>query len=278
LKTPLDIRARLIEIGNSDDEDIDLAPAALILAAADRPGVSMDPYLRHLEQLADDVRDYASSADGSLDFRIEALVQVIVRRYGYGGSDAVFDDLDAANLMRVIDNRCGLPVAIGILFIATARAQGWAATGLDFPGRFLVRLDDAGQRKIIDPFGGGAVVEAPDLRGMFKAIAGNHVELTPSHYRDMGNRDILLRLQGNIKSRLLQREQWDDAVQVLESMVLFAPEQTALWRETGLLHARLDHVEDAVRALEEYLRRTGTEDTRYKTSMMLQDLRARLHH
>jgi len=55
LRVPLNIRTRLIEIGNAKDEDIELAPAALILAAADRAGVSMEPYLRHLEQLAADV-------------------------------------------------------------------------------------------------------------------------------------------------------------------------------------------------------------------------------
>ncbi|NQV84920.1 MAG: tetratricopeptide repeat protein [Rhodospirillales bacterium] len=277
MKAPRNTRARLIEIGNAEDDAIDLAPTALIVAATERPGVSLDPYRRHLEQLASDVREYAQGGElDNLDFQIEALVQVIIRRYGYAGSDAVFDDLDAANLMRVIDHRSGLPVAIGILFIATARAQGWQATGLDFPGRFLVRFEAGGQCKIIDPFGGGEV-DAPAMRGMFKAIAGNHVELTPEHYRDMGNRDILLRLQGNIKARLLQRGRFDDAAEVIETMLLFAPNQTDLWREAGLLHARLDHINDAIRALEEHMRRTGTEDKQYKTSVLLQELRTRLN-
>jgi len=277
LKTPLNIRTRLIEIGNAGDYDIDLAPAALVLAAADRPGVSMDPYVRHLDQLASDVSDYAKDTGQSLELRIEALVQVIVRRYGYGGTEVVFEDLDAANLMRVIDNRSGLPVAIGILFISAARAQGWAAVGLDFPGRFLVRLDAQGQRKIIDPFAGGAELKAPDMRSMFKAVAGNHVELTPEHYRDTGNRDILLRLQNNIKNRLVRGEQWDGALQAIETMVLFAPDKADLWYEAGLLHARSDHIGDAVRMLEEYLRRIGAEEVRYNTSVLLQELRAKLN-
>ncbi len=279
MRLPLDIRERLTEIGNTGDGDIDLGRAALILAAGDRPGVPLEPYLRHLDGLARDVRAYAGGAgpDISLDLRIEALVQIIVRRYGYGGTDAVFDDLDAANLMRVIDSRQGLPVAMGILFIATARTLGWAISGLDFPGRFLLRLEAEGTRKIIDPFAGGAEIKARDMRGMFKAVAGNHVELTPGDYRDMGNRDILLRLQGNIKTRLLRGERWDDALEVMETMVLFAPDEANLWREAGLLHARLDHVAEAVRALEQYLRRTGGGDARYNASVLLQDLRARLN-
>ena len=279
MRTPPDIRARLIKIGEGADEDIDIAEAALILAAADRPGVAPEPYRRHLDHLVADVRAYAGGTEPAvaLDLRIEALVQIIVKRYAYGGTETVFDDLDAANLMRVIDSRQGLPIVIGILFIHTARALGWPISGLDFPGRFLVRMEFEGERKILDPFGGGCVLEARDMRDMFKAMSGAHVELAPEHYREVGNRDILLRLQGNIKTRLLRGEQPEDAVGVLETMLLFAPAKAELWRELGMLHARLDDVKDAVQALEEYLRLSGGGGRRYNTSILLQELRARLN-
>jgi regulator of sirC expression with transglutaminase-like and TPR domain len=279
LRLPLDIRARLTEIGGAEDGAIDLFETALVLAAADRPGARLEPYRRHMEGIISEVRTYVGSTEPlvPLGLRIEGLVQVIIKRYGYGGTQEVFDDLDAVNMMRVIDSRSGMPIVIGILFMQTARTLGWDICGLDFPGRFLVRLEAGGERRILDPFAGGAVVEPRDMRDMFKAIAGNHVELRAEHYRDMGNRDILLRLQGNIKIRLLREERFDDALETLEVMLLFAPDKLELWRETGLLHARLDHIKDAIRVLEEYLRRCGTDETRYNTSMLLQELRARLN-
>ena len=279
MRLPLDIRARLTEIGGTADGSIDLFETALVLAAADRPGARLEPYRRHMEVIISEVRTYVGGTEPlvPLGLRIEGLVQVIIKRYGYGGTQEVFDDLDAVNMMRVIDSRSGMPIVIGILFMQTARTLGWDICGLDFPGRFLVRLEAGGERRILDPFAGGAVVEPRDMRDMFKAIAGNHVELRPEHYRDMGNRDILLRLQGNIKIRLLREERFDDALETLEVMLLFAPDKLELWRETGLLHARLDHIKDAIRALEEYLRRCGTDETRYNTSMLLQELRARLN-
>jgi len=279
LRFPLDIRARLTEIGGAEDGAIDLFESALVLAAADRPRARLEPYRRHMEGIISEVRTYVGGTEPlvPLGLRIEGLVQVIIKRYGYGGTQEVFDDLDAVNMMRVIDSRSGMPIVIGILFMQTARTLGWDICGLDFPGRFLVRLEAGGERRILDPFAGGTVVEPRDMRDMFKAIAGNHVELRPEHYRDMGNRDILLRLQGNIKIRLLREERFDDALETLEVMLLFAPDKLELWRETGLLHARLDHIKDAIRALEEYLRRCGTDETRYNTSMLLQELRARLN-
>ena len=279
MRFPLDIRARLTEIGGAEDGAIDLFESALVLAAADRPRARLEPYRRHMEGIISEVRTYVGGTEPlvPLGLRIEGLVQVIIKRYGYGGTQEVFDDLDAVNMMRVIDSRSGMPIVIGILFMQTARTLGWDICGLDFPGRFLVRLEAGGERRILDPFAGGAVVEPRDMRDMFKAIAGNHVELRAEHYRDMGNRDILLRLQGNIKIRLLREERFDDALETLEVMLLFAPDKLELWRETGLLHARLDHIKDAIRALEEYLRRCGTDETRYNTSMLLQELRAQLN-
>lgn len=279
MRLPPHIRRRLTEIGCAADKDINLADAALVLASTDRPGVAAEPYHRHLDRLASEVLTYVGGPEKtvSLDLRIEALGQVLIRRYGYGGTDDVFDDLDAANLMRVIDSRTGFPVAIGILYIQTARALGWSVSGLDFPGRFLIRLEADGERRVIDPFGGGAVLEPQDMRGIFKQIAGNHVELKPKHYRAMGNRDILLRLQDNIKSRQLRARHLEDALETLEAMLLFAPDKAGLWCEAGILYARLDCTEEAIGALEEYLRRSGGEDKRYNTSVLLQELRAKLN-
>ena len=279
MKLPLDIRARLTEIGGAEDGAIDLFESALVLAAADRPRTRRAPYRRHMEGIISEVRTYVGGTEPlvPLGLRIEGLVQVIIKRYGYGGTQEVFDDLDAVNMMRVIDSRSGMPIVIGSFFMQTARTLGWDNCGLDFPGRFLVRLEAGGERRILDPFAGGTVVEPRDMRDMFKAIAGNHVELRAEHYRDMGNRDILLRLQGNIKIRLLREERFDDALETLEVMLLFAPDKPELWRETGLLHARLDHIKDAIWALEEYLRRCGADEARYNTSMLLQELRAQLN-
>ena len=81
----------------------------------------------------------------------------------------------------------------------------------------------------------------------------------------------------HIGIKAMADRRFDDAVEVLETMVLIAPARADLWREVGILRARLDHIESAVQALEEHLRLTGADETRYKTSMLLQELRTRLN-
>lgn len=281
MKPSPDICRRLTAIGKLPDNTVGLTETALVLAATTRPGADATPYERHLEKLTDDVATYAGKdADnpvGGLEMRIEALRQIMIKRYGYGGAEDAYDDPDCANLMRVIDRRQGLPVVLGIITMHVARALGWHIEGLDFPPRFLVRLEFEGRRAILDMFDGGVELGPPDLRGLYKAVSGAHVEISPGQYAAMANRDILLRACAKVKTYYLRSERLEDALDAIDTMLLFAPGNAALWREAGIINARLDRVTDAIAALEEFLRHAPGDASRYKTSVLLQELRERLN-
>ncbi|MFQ5939610.1 MAG: SirB1 family protein [Alphaproteobacteria bacterium] len=277
---PGEIEALLRSIAAQADEKINLGEAALALAALDRPRVGLERYRHHLALLARETTEEVARRGGAapgLDDRIAALNAVLFDRYGYRGDTLTYDDLQNANLMRVIDRRKGLPVALGILYLHTARAQGWHMVGLSFPGHFLVRLDHDGRRAILDPFEKGRVREVTDLRELLKAMAGADAELTAAHYEPVANRDILLRLQNNIKLRLIQNGHIDRAVEVVETMLMFAPDQAALWREAGMLHIRLDNLRAAIAALEQFMRREAGNTPRHHVAALVQDLRAKLN-
>src|SRR5258708_20040432 len=116
-----------------------LGEAALALASFERPRVGLARYRQHLATLARDVGRHGG-AGGDLAARAQALNEIILLKYGYSGDELTYDDLQNANLMRVVDRRKGLPVALGILYLHAARAQGWDSVALGFPGPFLARL------------------------------------------------------------------------------------------------------------------------------------------
>ena len=269
------VRSHLVRMGAAPDGDIDLGHAALVLASMERPRVATEPYRRHLAKLAAEVAAYAGAGDpDGPELPAEALRQVLARRYGYIGAED--NEEEDANLMRVIDRRRGLPVALGIIYIHVARARGWTIEGIGFPARFLVRLEVDSRRLILDPFAGGRALAPKDMRALYKALAGNQAEITPDHYRALSNRDILVRLHTHVKSRLLGAERLEEALGAIEAMLLFAPDEAALWREAGVIYARLDKVESAVAALEEYLRCDTGEAARYRASALLEELKGRL--
>ena len=136
---------------------------------------------------------------------------MIASAYGYRGDSETYDDLQNADLARVIERRKGLPVALSILYLHVARAQGWEAEGLAFPGHFLIRVEIDGARHVLDPFNDG-LVRAAELRALLQRVLGPQAELSPEHFDPVPDRDVLLRLENNVRLRLAKREDWAGAV------------------------------------------------------------------
>jgi regulator of sirC expression with transglutaminase-like and TPR domain len=266
----------LRELGASGAHILPIAEAALALASFERPRVAFRRYRDHLRLLARDVGRHPGAA-GDLAARTRALNEIILLKNGYSGDELSYDDLQNANLMRVIDRRKGLPVALGILYIHAARAQGWDIAGLAFPGHFLVGLADGAERVIVDPFHGGQICGAAELRELLKAAAGQDSKLSPEHYMTVSDRDVLLRLQNNLKARLLQAQHHERALAVIETMLMLAPDLAELWREAGMLHRHLGNMRAAGAALEQYIVRAPEGLARHQAAAILQQLRAQLN-
>jgi regulator of sirC expression with transglutaminase-like and TPR domain len=173
-----DARQVLTAVGALADSDIRIAEAGLALAAMDRQRSVPETYHEHLAAIGAEMSKIAAEfdcnaeGDAGLFNRATALSKALAGAFGYQGDRVTYDDLQNANLMRVIDRRKGLPVALAILYIHAARSQGWAIEGVNFPGHFVVRLHNAGKAVILDPFAGGEACTTADLRRKLKAAAG----------------------------------------------------------------------------------------------------------
>ena len=274
-----EIELRLRHIGSGPDDDIDLGEGALLLSALDRPRVALERYFHHIALLQDSARKLSDAAGSApnLTQQAEILRQVLVEDFDYHGDQRTYDDLQNANLMRVIDRRKGLPVALGILYIATARAQNWAIAGLNFPGHFLLRLEADGQRVILDPFLDGAPRGPAELRALIKAAGGEAAELSQAHFAPVDNREILLRLQNNIKLRLLQQQKAEAALEILESMLMIAPGKAELWYEVGLIQDSIGNLRAAILALEQFLELSSDPANLGVAARRLQEIKTRLN-
>lgn len=239
-------------VGDGDGSLPNIAHTALILASLDRPGVSFQKYEHHLKILSLDLKGENVQSNSAHD-RAKALVSVLHDRHDYTGNTEYYDDLQNANLMSVIDNRKGLPVSLAILYIHTARGQGWHIEGLKFPRHFLIRLHGADPAKdgqvIIDPFNGGKILEAKDLRQMIKKFSGTDKDLNPDYYQAITDRDILVRLLSNIKIRCLKVSDLGQAINILSRLVLINPDDIQLHYELGMLLAHVENFEPAIERL-----------------------------
>ena len=260
-----------------EDTQINLAEAALALAAREMPGASPDSYLAHLEELATAVGIESRDGGDSLAARCNALSRVLHENFGYAGDRQSYDDLQNANLMQVIDRRKGLPIALGILHIHCGRSLGWDICGLNFPGHFLIRLDDGPRRMILDPFAGGREVDVAGLRALLKSTHGPDAELSPAHYAPASNRDILIRLQNNRKVRLIKAEQFAEALVAVEDMLLFAPGEDSLWHEAGLLNSHIGNLRAALVAFGHCRDLVANPADQARVDKLINEIRSRLN-
>lgn len=255
-----DYRSVLQESGGKSDSGINLLSVALALAAAHHEGISVDRYFNHVSKMASEAgaRYIALLNAGAKDdagVRLAALKYVLGEQEQYTGDTEHYNDLQNADLMRVIDRRKGMPIALCLLYIHVGRENGWEVDGLNFPGHFLCRMQFGAERIIFDPFDGCKMMEAPDLRALLKKSQGEKAELSADYYSPCSNREILLRLQNNVKLRLIEAEDYQAALENVELMRLFAPDDYRLLFDAGVLYARTGKPEMARDVLETYVGR-----------------------
>ena len=268
---------RLRDLCAGDGQRLDLLEAALALSVMRRDeALDLAPFRQHVAAMTAELADLVHRRGAS----VEALAEIIARSYAYRGDGDSYDDLQNADLVRVIERRKGLPVALSILYLHVARAQGWDAEGLAFPGHFLIRVGIDGARHVVDPFHDGMVRDAADLRGLLRQVLGPEAELHPQHFDPVSDRDVLLRLENNVRLRLAKREDWSGAAQSLDRMLAIAPDRAELLFESGQLNARLDKRRAAIAAFERFLSTEapdGDPALRQRASTLLQELRRGLN-
>lgn len=262
-------------IGDLKDDQINLAKAALLLGAVDSGAPSIDKYENHIIRLCDETAQrYAlllkEGADDDAATQLAALKHVMVDLHDYCGDIDNYDDLQNVNLLRVIDRRKGMPVAIALLYIHIGLSQGWHIEALNFPAHVVCRIEKDGQRILFDPFHQCKTLQAADLRQLLKTLVSSDAELASSYYEASTRRDILIRLQNNIKLRQIEDEEYEGAVKTIERMRLIDPEEYRLLFDAGVLYARTNQGIAAISALEKYIDRAPQSERQEALYLLIQ--------
>ena len=258
LKSTEEVLCYLSTFEGKTGEEVSLIDAAFAFACLFQPGISLDRYYSHIEKLCETAKlewnSYIESGnEDNLESRADVLRHIMHEEFDYHGGKKNYDNLENTSLIRVIERREGLPIALGILYLCIARYLGWAADGLSFPGHFLIRFEMEGQRLILDPFNEGKALDAAGLRKLLKSVVGEKAELSHQFYEPVSNREIILRLENNLKHRLIEGEDFKRAAMVIEAMHVFAPDEYRLLFEAGVLYSRIGEPRKSIEMLEEYL-------------------------
>lgn len=199
---------------------------ALLVNQVLDPQVALDAVRGEMTQLLTDLNDAVSPW------------QALAER-GYLGDHDHYAELYNSAMDQVLRRRTGIPISLGVLLIEVARARGYAASGINHPGHFLVRVDE----QLIDPF----TMEPVQLDSADRARAKTLPAVTPVEF--------VLRMLNNLKYTHSRAQSWDQALRMVDCQLALVPghpqllcEKGEFWDQLGASGAAADAYREALAA------------------------------
>ena len=259
----------ITHLGLIEETEIELDKAALQIAALDHPGADLPAYLDVLEAIAGRLRSRAARSVGP-GAQAARLAEALAGECGFEGDRLTYDDPANADLIRVIDRRRGLPVALAILYVALARRVGWTAHALNTPHHVLVGVG-APPFLVIDPFNRGVRVAPEQLESFLRSALGR-MQATPRLVAPMTNRGVLVRLMINQATRAEQAQRLPRALTVFQRITTVAPDYSPGWWDRARLEQATGDVSAARNSLSSMLETTRDPLLRTRVKSALDNL------
>jgi regulator of sirC expression with transglutaminase-like and TPR domain len=254
-------RATFAELVARPERDIDVARAALVIAAAGRPHLDPQVTLDELDRVAArvevarveaaHVQPAGEGGTGTGDAEgVSALHGVLYEELGFRGPVGGRGDAGHSLLDVVLTKRVGLPISLAIVEIEVARRVGLDLHGIGLPGHFIVGGPDG---LLMDPADRGRSLTRDDCQALMRRALGKPVLLRSSMLQPAGARSILARVLRNLRVARLVARDWPGALAAIELLEVLEPAEAGHARDRGLLLGRMGRFSDAVALLGAYV-------------------------
>ncbi len=241
----------------ADDASLSVTEAAIAVAQDAYPQLAPQDVLAQIDGLAHRLKKRLP-ADTAPLHRLRLLNRYFFQELGFAGNVNDYHDPRNSYLSDVLALRRGIPISLALLYIEIASQIGLEASGVSFPGHFLVKLRMPRGEVVLDPFSGHSLSrEELDERllpfrrqrglvGEFEAPLGLFLQSAPP-------RDVIARLLRNLKHIHQTAADWPRLLQVLDRLVVLLPQAWEERRDRGLAHAASGHRSAALADLSLYL-------------------------
>lgn len=253
------------------EPEVDLAAAALLIAAEEYPQLTPEPYLRRLDELAERVRDRQWDSMAPV-VMLQDLGRVLFEEEGFRGNAEAYYDPRNSFLNDVLDRRLGIPITLSVVYLEVGWRLGLPLHGVNFPGHFLVRYDGEALKLLVDPFQGGTIRFEDEAQELLDLVYGGAVRMQPGFLRPAGRKDILVRMLENLKGMYLNNRNDERALAALERILLILPDSADHVRDRGMVLTRLGRDSDAADALRHYLQLLPDAPDRVRIELLLDQL------
>jgi len=249
----VEARRRFASLVAQPAASIELAHAALLIAAEEKPGLDVEHYRALLYELGMEARERIAARDDAAQ-AVGAFNKYIFEELGFAGNQSDYYDPRNSLLSDVLDKRTGIPISLSVVYMEIGRRAGLHVEGIGLPGHFIVRVEDAGgESALVDPFN-GRIVDREDCQERLDTIYGGQAPLTDAHLRPVSTREILARLLRNLKGVYAGAGLHRRALSIIERILLVAPHAVEERRDRSALLAQLGRYSEAIVDAQSYLK------------------------
>jgi len=250
--TPAEARDAFTRLLQTPEPELDLAEAALLIAAEEYPDLRPAVYLNQIARMSSELKQR---------IRVEVEPQRVVDRANayffeelhFKGNREEYYDPRNSFLNEVIDRRVGIPITLAVLYVAVGERAGLPVRGVGMPGHFLVKYAPASTGEVfIDAFNGHTLTRE-ECAKMLEEMYGGTVPMRPALLEPSTKRQILARILNNLKSLYLSRGDLGRALAASDRIMLTDPHLTSEWRDRGMIHFQMHHDTEALRDFTRYL-------------------------
>jgi len=238
-------------------DQFNLAEASFMLAQDIYPGIDIAAYLLQLDDIAAAIRKRIAG-DAFAEQKVIALNYYLFNEMRFTGNVDDYYDPRNSYLNEVLERRIGIPISLSILYMEIGKRLGLNLKGVSFPGHFLVKLAVKRGQLVLDPFIGGEAQSEADLRQRLAQVlpSGKAEKAQLDQYLEPATpRQIIARVLRNLKNIYMQTGKLEQALAVMQRMLLVMPESAEELRDRGLVYHQLECFRPALSDLQNYLRR-----------------------
>src|SRR5438876_968188 len=240
--TPAEARDAFTRLLQTPDPELDLAEAALLIAAEEYPDLRPAVYLNQIARMGTELKQRirAEVEPGRV---VEVANVYLFEELHFKGNREEYYDPRNSFLNEVLDRRVGIPITLAVLYVAIGERAGLPVRGVGMPGHFLVKYAPASTGEIfVDAFNGRSLTRE-ECAKMLNEMYGGEVKMRPALLEPSTKRQVLARILNNLKSLYLSRGDLPRALAASDRIMLTDPHLTSRFadrRRRGSQDCRVD--------------------------------------
>lgn len=242
----------LFDLAQLENDQIDLANGALLIARDAYTDLDIEVYLQRLNQMAEELKSQIGE-ETDTSGQINHLNRYLFETQEFtGSSQENYYDVRNSYLNEVLERKIGIPITLSIVYMEIGKRIGLPLVGVGFPGHFIVKHRNL--ETVIDPFEKGRILSDEDLSERLNQIFRESVPIHPRFLQAVTHKEILARMLRNLRQIHFRVGEYEKAAKAAEQITWLAPQSAQDYRDLGYLSYQVNAYAKSLDSFNTYLR------------------------